>query len=204
MFSFPTLWYPATVLCTLILTSLAPQLTAFSVHPSLPSALGSSAHSVSPSAPGLQSLMASEPFILSTYRRSVGLRGGGVTALGAANKKMFEFEEAKKMARSYGFSSQKEWEEYKCPGAYSLPRRPDEVYADEWKGWDDWLGTMLPFEEAREKVRALKLESEESYRALSAKSFEGIEGLEGRVPSKPDRYPGYVDVWKGWEDWLGA
>ena len=65
------------------------------------------------------------------------------------------FGDARAMARSMGMSSREEWEEYSCPGAYRLPNDPDVVWADDWKGWDDWLGVILPFAEARGVVRTL-------------------------------------------------
>ena len=76
------------------------------------------------------------------------------------------FEEAREMARSMGLTSYEEWSEYACPGTYRLPRNPDEVWADEWLGWDDWLGVPLSFEEAQAAVRSAGLRSEADYRAF--------------------------------------
>lgn len=53
------------------------------------------------------------------------------------------FAQARAMARSMGMASREEWDEYSCPGAYRLPNDPDVVWAADWQGWDDWLGSML-------------------------------------------------------------
>lgn len=67
------------------------------------------------------------------------------------------------MARAMGLSDLEEWQEYSCPGAYRLPPNPNEVWADEWLGWDDWLGTPYSYEKAQEVVRAAGLRSEQAY-----------------------------------------
>jgi hypothetical protein len=59
--------------------------------------------------------------------------------------------------------------EYDCPGAYQLPKNPNEVWADDWKGWEDFLGICLEFEEARNVARSLKnIKMEEAYLELFA------------------------------------
>ena len=60
-------------------------------------------------------------------------------------KKIYTFREARRMARGHGFSSQEEFVEYDCAGAYQLPKNPNEVWPEEWKGWDDWLGLIWVF-----------------------------------------------------------
>ena len=62
-----------------------------------------------------------------------------------------------------------EFETYGCAGAYSLPRNPDEVWKDSWEGWDDFLGVMRSFQDARDKSRKLGLKSEEEWQALVEK-----------------------------------
>lgn len=87
-------------------------------------------------------------------------------------KKLFSWEEARKYARSFGFQSQEEWEEYGCPGAYTLPKRPDLLYVDEWESWEDFLGVMYSFEEGREKARAMQLKSKEEWDAMVARGAD--------------------------------
>ena len=130
------------------------------------------------------------------------------------------FEEARAMARAMGMASREEWEEYSCPGAYRLPNDPQVVWAADWKGWDDWLGVMLPFGEARAVVRSLGLASEEEYAKFVTEgadleraepgSWKGDHALRvrridsvdtGRLPARPDAL--YREEWVGWSDWLG-
>ena len=108
----------------------------------------------------------------------------------------YSFAEARKYARSFGFQTEEEYREYKCAGAYSkalLPADPASVFADDWylhqwsssvfsasptlwpqtltlirgrTDWGDWLGSMLPFEEARLRVRALNIASEDEWKQM--------------------------------------
>ena len=59
----------------------------------------------------------------------------------SAKKTVWTFEEAREYARSFGFGSQAEYVEYRCPGAYALPRDPVAAFGDRWTSWDDYLGT---------------------------------------------------------------
>ena len=64
------------------------------------------------------------------------------------------------------FPARQEFLEYGCAGAYSLPKNPEVMYKDSWQGWDDFLGVMRSFEEARGLSRGLGLKSEEEWEAL--------------------------------------
>ena len=55
-------------------------------------------------------------------------------------KTVWTFEEAREYARSFGFGSQAEYVEYRCPGAYALPRNPVEAFGERWTSWEDYLG----------------------------------------------------------------
>jgi len=66
--------------------------------------------------------------------------GGAASRGGAARATPWTFEEAREYARSFGFGSEEEYLEYRCPGAYALPRDPTSVFAEQWCGWDDFLG----------------------------------------------------------------
>mmetsp|Transcript_22650 Transcript_22650/g.29339 ORF Transcript_22650/g.29339 Transcript_22650/m.29339 type:complete len:213 (+) Transcript_22650:45-683(+) len=52
----------------------------------------------------------------------------------------WSFEEARQYARSFGFGSKEEYLEYRCPGAYALPRDPIKEFTNEWTSWSDFLG----------------------------------------------------------------
>ena len=57
-------------------------------------------------------------------------------------KTVWTFEEAREYARSFGFGSQAEYIEYRCPGAYALPRDPVAAFGDRWTSWPDYLGLV--------------------------------------------------------------
>jgi hypothetical protein len=114
--------------------------------------------------------------------------------------RLFPFEEARKIARGHGFSSKEEFVAYSCPGAYQLPKDPDRVWSDEWKGWEDFLGICYPFEDGRAIARSLLVESKEEYMKLFEEKRIEDNDPASRLPYRPDLK--YKDEWKGWDDWL--
>ena len=60
----------------------------------------------------------------------------------SAKKTVWTFDEAREYARSFGFGSQAEYVEYRCPGAYALPRDPVAAFGDRWTSWEDYLGLV--------------------------------------------------------------
>ena len=121
-------------------------------------------------------------------------------------RKLYSWSEARRKARTYGFTSQQEFVEYECAGSYQLPKNSDEVWADEWTSWEDFLGVPLKFEEAKAVARALArdkgVNSEEAYLELK-KRANGIsdDDMASRLPLKPDLY--YRADWTSWDDFLG-
>jgi superfamily II DNA or RNA helicase len=124
-----------------------------------------------------------------------------------------KYEDARKYARSLGFSTKKQWTEFakseKLP--FDIPRHPNDTYKQEFQGYHDWLNlageekkrkqrksvrTFLPFKEAREYVRSLKLKNQKEWLAW--------------LKTKPDNIPSTPHIVyknKGWEstaDWLGT
>jgi hypothetical protein len=82
---------------------------------------------------------------------------------------------------------------------------PNVAYADEWKGWGDWLGTgnvrnvdWRPFADAREFARSLGFKGGLEWRTWC--KTPGNRPLD--IPSNPNRT--YADEWKGWGDFLGG
>ena len=79
-------------------------------------------------------------------RRRMGLvahdktRTHPITAL--HGETVWTFEEAREYARSFGFGSKDEYIEYRCPGAYALPRDPVAAFGDRWTSWADYLGLV--------------------------------------------------------------
>eukprot|EP00930_Biecheleria_cincta_P078478 TRINITY_DN65965_c0_g1_i1.p1 TRINITY_DN65965_c0_g1~~TRINITY_DN65965_c0_g1_i1.p1 ORF type:complete len:137 (+),score=19.00 TRINITY_DN65965_c0_g1_i1:22-411(+) len=128
------------------------------------------------------------------------------------------------MAQWMGFSSKEEWDSHEFEGgrgSYHLPKDPDVVYAEEFVDWEDWLGVMLPFVEARAKTRNLGFKTKQAYveyvlepqrqRNPQEWAFASLVHKMGgkrtgthpstRLPWQPDLY--YKNGWQGWEDWLG-
>ena len=118
---------------------------------------------------------------------------------------LYTFPQARRMARSYGFATRQEFLDYDCPGAYALPKHPQDVWSTEWQGWDDWLGVSPPFAEARTLARQLHLSSAEAY----LEWFEKIKPQTIRDNDPTSRLPYRPDLvykeqgWQDWEDWLG-
>ena len=117
-------------------------------------------------------------------------------------KTVWTFDEAREYARSFGFGSKDEYVEYRCPGAYALPRDPVAAFGDRWTTWEDYLGlvevvTRPGFEQVlfvemgwgadqhgqnatKACVRAARNAIE-----LTAASVSGAFRLSGRVASTP-------------------
>jgi hypothetical protein len=85
-----------------------------------------------------------------------------------------DFEEAREYVRGLGLQSETEWRKYLKSGdkPRDIPASPDTVYADDWLGWGDWLGTgrladqnkvWRDFEDAREFVRSLDLQTQKEW-----------------------------------------
>lgn len=61
-------------------------------------------------------------------RTSVRMAGGnGATT---KSRKLFSFDEARRIARGHGFDSKEEFLEYTCPGAYQIPKDADVVWTE--------------------------------------------------------------------------
>lgn len=114
--------------------------------------------------------------------------------------RLYPFEEARKIARGHGFSSKEEFITYSCPGAYQLPKNPHEVWSDDWKGWEDFLGICHDFEKGRDIARCLNIKSKEEYMRLFEEKRLNDDDPASRLPYRPDLK--YKEEWKGWDDWL--
>jgi len=119
------------------------------------------------------------------------------------------FKEAREFVRILNLKNIREWKEY-CNSRNKptdIPSNPAGVYKMEWNGWGDWLGTgtiapMLMqfknFEEARDYVRKLKIQSKSKWKEFC------ING------KKPDDIPKWPDDsyknhgWTSWGDFLGT
>ena len=93
-----------------------------------------------------------------------------------------------------GLRSPDEWEEHLQDGNVSpyMPNRPDEMYAEDWVSWEEFLGISRTYDEARQLIRILKIGSMDKYTAFVKADSKRAEGL--RLPLKPEIV--YRD--KGW------
>ena len=112
-------------------------------------------------------------------------------------KSLIPYIEARQAAMSLGLRSKEEWDEYVADGKRYhgpyLPNRPEEMYADDWISWEEFLGIMRPYKEAREIVKnVLLIKSKEEYEIFIRCDPKRAEGL--RIPAKPD----IVYRGKGW------
>lgn len=107
------------------------------------------------------------------------------------------FQKAKDWALKNNIKNSREWRQT-C--LKYMPKYPEYAYKNQgWRGWHDFLGKsskdrFLPFEEAREVVRALKLNSYYDFIKLKEKP--------PKVPANPNltyRDKGWVDGF----DWIG-
>lgn len=117
------------------------------------------------------------------------------------SRRLYSFEEARRIARGHGFDSKEEFLDYMCPGAYQIPKDADVVWAESWQGWEDFLGISLTFSEGREVAQKLKgIETEEAYMALMKSKTIPDGDISSRLPFRPDLK--YKEQWQGWEDFL--
>jgi hypothetical protein len=134
------------------------------------------------------------------------------------NNYTLSFQDAKKIARSYGFKTHAEYSEFmnsnKRP--VNLPKAPQYIYKDEWKSWPDFLGVkqgaktptkrntlvrgsakqFLPYAEAKAFVQKIGLKSHKQYRIWSRSNRPT------NIPGHPSDF--YKDEFEGWVEYLGA
>jgi hypothetical protein len=107
-------------------------------------------------------------------------------------RKLFPYESSRKHAISLGITSKEEWLD-RAGGPYMI-RRPDKMYQEEWVSWEEFLGTMRPYEETKQLVQGvLRIKNMDEYRKFVRGDCQRAEGL--RIPVKPEIF--YRD--SGWE-----
>ncbi|CAJ1462197.1 unnamed protein product [Effrenium voratum] len=120
-------------------------------------------------------------------------------------RRVLPFDEARRCVQAIGFASREEWDEWVAEGKKSpflgpyVPSDPEAMYAEEWQGWGDFLGVLLPYQEARLVSRLLGLKSQEQWYAFVQADAVRLRAL--RLPALPSIV--YKEEWQGYEDWLG-
>jgi len=77
------------------------------------------------------------------------------------------------------------------------------VWANNWQGWDDFLGVTLSFEEALSVAQSLGFKSKDEYLSCLSEGCDAFnhDELASRLPYRPDVC--YEKDWKGWGHFLG-
>ncbi|GKY96883.1 hypothetical protein MPSEU_000647400 [Mayamaea pseudoterrestris] len=113
-------------------------------------------------------------------------------------RRLLPYQWARNEAMKLGLRTKEEWNDYLQDGVDRnkyLPNKPDEMYAEDWVSWEEFLGIMRTYEDTRHIVQnVLCLKSMEDYQRFISADVKRAEGL--RIPFKPDIV--YKD--KGWID----
>lgn len=112
-------------------------------------------------------------------------------------RKLLPYEHARRAAMSLGLRCKQDWDDYLLDGKHAfgpyMPNRPDEMYMEDWESWDEFLGVMRSYDDARWMVQnVLRLDNMDDYRAFVKSDTKRAEGL--RIPAQPEKV--YQD--KGW------
>lgn len=134
-----------------------------------------------------------------------------------------DFNEAREFVRSLNIQNTLDWKKY-CKGELDgyqpkpddIPAGADYAYRDDgWIDYGDWLGTFrkkfgvekednyLPFEEAREFARSLKLKTPQDWRDYVNGLFPNLPKLPQDIPSDPKTIY-HKKGWWGIYDWIGS
>lgn len=143
--------------------------------------------------------------------RAVWLSWGdwlGTGRIGNSARRFWPFRRARAFVRRLRLDTQLAWRAWSKSSARpaEIPTSPDRIYAEEWGGFGDWLGTgrqatfdrtYRAFRAARRWARALELQSAAEWRVFA------------RTPQRPADIPAapeavYRAQWKGWGDFLGT
>ena len=124
-------------------------------------------------------------------------------------KTYIEFNDARTFVHGLKITSLREWQKYSKSGMRPIyiPSDPARAYLKHglWLGWGDWLGTFkqadskrsfLPYKEARNFARTLKLKNWEEWRQYS---------IDKKIPDNIPANPHHVYKDKGWVsmgEWL--
>ena len=121
------------------------------------------------------------------------------------NRRFISFSKAREWARSLKLKSAREWLEYVKYEEFpdDIPKSPNTVYKDEWRGYNDWLREderviqnfhFIEHDEAKSILKKHNIQSRAAYFNLSnIKNYE--------LPKRP--YIVYKDRgWKGWAEYL--
>lgn len=113
------------------------------------------------------------------------------------------YEKARARVISFGHRSKSDWDEAVSSGQLGqyVPNYPDEMYAPEWVSWDEWLGIMRSYDDAKNLAsNVLGLKNLDEYILFVRGNNKRAEGL--RIPVRPDIY--YKDEWIDEDTFFGT
>jgi superfamily II DNA or RNA helicase len=123
--------------------------------------------------------------------------------------KYLPFTRARAFARKMKLANQQEWS-YFCKGELignipkpeDVPVDPDQIYSEQWQGWDDWLGVRksMPYTRFFTFETAKKHAGEHGQHKNTWLKFAASANKPLHMPSRPDQV--YVDEWRDWVDKL--
>ena len=115
----------------------------------------------------------------------------------------WSFYQARNWARALKLKSAREWISYVKAENFPeyIPRTPNTVYKEEWRGYSDWLGIkevvekgFITFEKAKALIDKHNIRSRAAYFNLANKKGD-------QLPKSPHIF--YKNAgWKGWADYL--
>ena len=156
-----------------------------------------------------------------TYRNRGWVSLGDWIGSGAIAPRLREylsFKEARLMARNFGIKSQAEWRDFAAGRLLKIGTLPKSIPANPWyvyknDGWvnlGDWLGTgnvrtrdYMPFNQARNFIRNLKLKSGREWKLYMAGKLRGRGKPPKSIPCNVQRIY-KKQGWIGLGDWLGT
>jgi len=114
---------------------------------------------------------------------------------------LIPYDKARSMAIGLGVATKEEYQFYR-KGPYMICD-PEEMYYNDWVGWDEFLGVMRPYDETKEIVqKILRLRDMDAYVSFVKDHTKRASGL--RIPAKPDVYYKRSKEWKSFDDFFGT
>ena len=128
--------------------------------------------------------------------------------MGMAKKRSLPFEDAREFIQSECIGSRKQYTEWhKTNKPKQIPRYPNRAYEEEWKGWNDFLGTNNSFDNKKRKYRPLAEAIAWVHTLNLPKQHEWLkyctenrDTMPKDIPTRPDLV---YDDWLSWMHWLG-
>jgi len=125
-----------------------------------------------------------------------------------AEKRSLPFEEAREFVRKECIGSRKQYNEWhKANKPKKIPRFPNRAYADEWKGWNDFLGNDNSFDNKPKPYRPFVEAMAWAHKLGLKGQKEWLEYVNANRETFPEDIPTRPDVvyddWLSWMHWLG-